>query len=110
MRLETLLDIAVHDSNLYLHLLSLEPSTGIAKVIRWIATPTTFSVNELLNPRSPWHLFLLLPSDGLGLPSNLQSLLSARWSIQTGVPSRLLQNFPPKSTNSSTHDRAPPRR
>lgn len=97
-----------------LHLVSLSPSTTIsnfldtlrssalqplivAKVIRWIITPTSLSVNELLHPPRPWHLFLLLPSDPNTFPSNLESLVSAHWSIKAGIPSRLLQDFPARN-------------
>ncbi len=70
---------------------------AVAKVIRWIITPTILSVNELLHPPSTWHLFLLLPSDPRLLPQNLEILLSAHWSIKAGIPRRLLQDFPSKN-------------
>ncbi len=69
----------------------------VAKVIRWIITPTTLSVNKLIQPPSPWHLFLLVSSETPVLPSDLSDLLSAHWSIQAGIPSRLLQDFPSKN-------------
>lgn len=93
-----------------LHLVSLSPSTSqsrflsalssssslkpliVAKVIRWIITPTTLSVPALLHPKSPWDLFVV--TEGRSpLPTDLQSMLVDYWSITAGVPSRLANGF-----------------
>ena len=64
----------------------------IAKVIRWIITPTQLSVQALLHPKSPWDLFIVTESLS-PLPSNLKSMLADYWSITAGVPSRLVNGF-----------------
>ncbi|KAL8659917.1 MAG: hypothetical protein Q9202_006898 [Teloschistes flavicans] len=68
-----------------------------AKVIRWIITPTTLSKEPLLTTHSPWHILLILPGALTTLPQHLQPLIQNQWSIQAGIPSRIISTFP--STN-----------
>jgi hypothetical protein len=64
----------------------------IAKVIRWIITPTQLSVPALLHPKSPWDLFIVTEGPS-SLPSDLKLMLVGYWSLTAGVPSRLVNNF-----------------
>ena len=64
----------------------------VAKVIRWIITPTQLSAPALLHPKSPWHLFIVTEGP-LPLPSDLKSMLADYWCITAGVPSRLVNGF-----------------
>ncbi|KAL8779383.1 MAG: hypothetical protein Q9203_001485 [Teloschistes exilis] len=68
-----------------------------AKVIRWIITPTTLSKKPLLSPPSPWHVLLILPGALTTLPEHLQGLIKNQWSVQAGIPSKLISTF--TSTN-----------
>ena len=76
---------------------SLKPLT-IARVIRWIITPTFLSQEPLLSQSPPWDLLLILPDAVISLPANLEPLVRSTWSIQAGVPSKLISSF--KSRNS----------
>ena len=71
---------------------SLEPII-VARVIRWIITPTSLSKEPLLSQSSPWDLLLILPDAIKSLPAELGSLVRRIWSIQAGVPSKLLTSF-----------------
>ena len=64
----------------------------VAKVIRWIITPTQLSVSALLRPKSPWDLFIVTEGPS-PLPSDLKAMLADYWSIAAGVPSRLVHGF-----------------
>lgn len=68
-----------------------------AKVIRWIITPTALSKEPLLSPPSPWHILLILPDALTILPEHLQGLIKNQWSVQAGIPSKLISTF--TSTN-----------
>ena len=70
---------------------SLKPLV-VARVIRWIITPTELSVPALLQPKSPWGLFIVTEGPS-PLPSDLKSMLADYWSITAGVPSRLVNGF-----------------
>lgn len=64
----------------------------ISKVIRWVITPTTISAQELLHPKKPWDLLVIvLGSDPL--PENLKQKIEVHWSVTSGVPSRLTKDF-----------------
>lgn len=65
----------------------------IAKVARWIITPSTLSTAALLQPSQPWDILLILPGASPSLPEQLQDMIKDQWSIQTGIPSRLLVSF-----------------
>ena len=71
---------------------SLKPLT-LARVVRWIITPTTLSREPLLSRSPPWDLLLILPDAVKSLPANLESLVRSTWSIQAGVPSKLISSF-----------------
>jgi hypothetical protein len=92
-----------------IHLLSLKPRTTLpefltslstaeiqplitSKVLRWIILPTSLSTSILLAQNIHWDLLLILPTTE-SLPSGPLSLTDHRWSVITGVPSKLLQNF-----------------
>ena len=96
-----------------LHLLSLAPSTDIprfldavhtsglkpltiARVVRWIILPSHTSTDALLAQNIHWDVLLSLPSAS-GLPSSLQPHIAHQWSVQAGVPSRLLSDFESKN-------------
>ncbi|KAL8626922.1 hypothetical protein Q9189_007384 [Teloschistes chrysophthalmus] len=68
-----------------------------AKVIRWIITPTSLSKESLLSPSSPWHVLVILPGALTTLPEHLQPLIENQWSIEAGIPSKLISTF--SSTN-----------
>ncbi|KEF63156.1 uncharacterized protein A1O9_01132 [Exophiala aquamarina CBS 119918] len=92
------------------HLISLTPSTSIpsfvqavrststikplviSKVVRWIITPTTISAKELLNPKKPWDLLLIVLGND-ALPKSLKDKIEVHWSVTSGVPSRLTSSF-----------------
>ena len=65
----------------------------VARVIRWIITPTSLSREPLLSQSPPWDLLLILPDAVRSLPANLESLVRRTWSIQAGVPSKLRSSF-----------------
>ena len=68
----------------------------IAKVIRWVIRPEKLSVNPLLHPTSPYDLFIV--TEGAAqLPDKLKSMTKAYWSINAGVPSRLVNDFHSKN-------------
>jgi hypothetical protein len=79
-----------------LHKTTLKPLV-IAKVARWIITPSTLSKVALLQPSQPWDILLILPGASNQLPENLRGIIKDQWSIQAGIPSRLLASF--NSTN-----------
>lgn len=100
-----------------LHLISLNTSTSlksfisllkslpenqqpitISKVVRWIITPETIDTNLLLHPKKPYDLLLIFPNTD-PLPSNLTSHIHNKYSLQVGIPSRLLKDF--KTTNNA---------
>lgn len=71
---------------------SLEPLV-IAKVVRWIITPSTLSTAALLHLSQPWDILLILPGASHLLPEALQDMIKDQWSIQAGIPSRLIASF-----------------
>jgi len=64
----------------------------ISKVIRWIITPSTISAKELLHPKKPWDLLLIVLGND-ALPKNLKDQIEVHWYVTTGVPSRLTNSF-----------------
>ena len=70
----------------------------IARVVRWIITPTSLSREPLLSQSPPWDLLLILPNAIKSLPADLRSLVRSSWSIQAGVPSKLLTSFESKNS------------
>lgn len=68
-----------------------------AQVVRWIITPTTLSKHSLITPTYPWDLMLILPNSVTSLPAGIQPMIHQSWSIQAGIPSKLLQNFPTRN-------------
>jgi len=79
-----------------LHKSSFKPLV-IAKVARWIITPSELSTVALLRPSQPWDILLILPGASHSLPEDLQGMIRDQWSIQAGIPSKLLASF--NSTN-----------
>ena len=70
----------------------LKPLT-VARVVRWIITPTSLSREPLLSQSPSWDLLLILPDAVKSLPVDLESLVRSTWSIQAGVPSKLISSF-----------------
>ena len=70
----------------------LKPLT-VARVVRWIITPTSLSREPLLSQSPSWDLLLILPDAVKSLPADLESLVRSTWSIQAGVPSKLISSF-----------------
>lgn len=68
----------------------------ISRVVRWIILPSRISTENLLARNIPWDLFIILPSTS-ALPPSLTNLVQYHWSINAGVPSRLVQNFSHKN-------------
>jgi len=68
----------------------------IGRVVRWIILPTSISTDKLLAQNIHWDLLLTLPNAD-PLPPSLQELIKHQWSVQAGVPSRLLQDFQAKN-------------
>lgn len=79
-----------------LHRTSLRPLV-IAKVVRWIITPSELSKVALLRPLQPWDILLILPGASHSLSEDLQTMIKDQWSIQAGIPSSLIDTF--NSTN-----------
>ncbi|KAF1972264.1 hypothetical protein BU23DRAFT_165061 [Bimuria novae-zelandiae CBS 107.79] len=94
-----------------LHLFALSPSTHpsflkalkanvsplvVARVIRWIILPTTFSTSHLLARNIHWDYLIILPSTSPLSPDVLEKV-QHHWYITAGVPSRLVQNFAEKN-------------
>lgn len=73
----------------------LKPLT-IARVVRWIILPTTISTDKLLAQNIHWDILLTVP-DTSPLPSDLQKFVKRQWSVQAGVPSRIVQDFKSKN-------------
>ncbi|KAK5064427.1 hypothetical protein LTR84_000260 [Exophiala bonariae] len=69
----------------------------ISKVIRWIITPGTISAQELLQPKKPWDLLLIVLGND-PLPDSVKSKIELHWSVTAGVPSRLTNNFDQTNT------------
>ncbi|KAH7317776.1 hypothetical protein BKA65DRAFT_438873 [Rhexocercosporidium sp. MPI-PUGE-AT-0058] len=84
----------------FLHTLSttpLKPIT-ISRVIRWIILPTTLSTSPLLAQNIHWDVLLILPSSAnTPLPPALKNQIKHHWSIEAGVPSRLLKDYEVKN-------------
>ena len=76
---------------------ALKPLT-VARVVRWIVTPTFLSRESLLSQSPPWDLLLILPDAVRSLPANLESLVRSTWSIQAGVPSKLISSYESKNS------------
>ncbi|KAL2354269.1 hypothetical protein BJ546DRAFT_912050 [Cryomyces antarcticus] len=91
-----------------LHLIALQPSTSlaaflahlaqttprpliVAKVLRWMITPTTLSVEPLL--AHSWDVLVLLPTAAATLPAQLAAHAAAVFTLRAGVPSRLVADF-----------------
>ncbi|KAH6715916.1 hypothetical protein BKA61DRAFT_478504 [Leptodontidium sp. MPI-SDFR-AT-0119] len=71
----------------------LKPLT-ISRVIRWIILPTSLSTVPLLAQNIHWDILLILPSpSNTSLPASLQKQIKHQWSIEAGVPSRLLKDY-----------------
>lgn len=68
-----------------------------AKVVRWIITPSQLSKKALVHPSQPWDVVVILPHATQSLPDNLQGMIEDQWSIQAGIPSKLVASF--ASTN-----------
>ncbi|KAF2091813.1 hypothetical protein K490DRAFT_31564 [Saccharata proteae CBS 121410] len=64
----------------------------ISRVVRWIITPTAISVDPLLSKHIHWDLLIILPSAS-DLPAALKPQIAVQWTVQAGVPSRLVNNF-----------------
>jgi len=70
---------------------NLHPLT-IARVIRWIILPTSISVSSLLAQNIHWDVLLILPSSD-PLPVPITALIGHHFTLEAGVPSRLLKDF-----------------
>ncbi|KAG0646806.1 hypothetical protein D0Z07_6105 [Hyphodiscus hymeniophilus] len=68
----------------------------VSKVIRWIILPTSTSTSALLAHNIHWDILLIIPSTD-PLPQALQKHIQHQWSLQSGVPSRILQDFAAKN-------------
>lgn len=68
-------------------------SLTLARVVRWIITPTILSREPLLSKSPPWDLLLILPDAVRSLLSDIECLVRSTWSIQAGVPSKLISSF-----------------
>ncbi|KAL2065543.1 hypothetical protein VTL71DRAFT_3213 [Oculimacula yallundae] len=76
---------------------SLKPLT-ISRIIRWIILPSKLSTVPLLSKNIHWDILLILPSpSSVPLPELLQIQISHQWSIEAGVPSRLLKDYEEKN-------------
>ncbi|CZS96883.1 uncharacterized protein RAG0_06046 [Rhynchosporium agropyri] len=75
---------------------SLKPLT-ISRVIRWIILPSHLSTIPLLAQNIHWEILLILPSLSSPLPSSLQHEVTHHWSLEAGIPSRLLENYASKN-------------
>ena len=75
---------------------SLQPLI-VARVVRWIITPTELSKHSLLNPTTCWDLMLIFPNGPILLPPELQSMIHESWSIQAGIPSKVITSFETKN-------------
>jgi len=76
-------------------------STGIkpytiGRVVRWIILPSSTSTDKLLSQNIHWDLLLTLPTTDT-LPPNLLKFVKHEWTVQAGVPSRILQDFKAKN-------------
>lgn len=74
-----------------------DPSTAplvTSRVIRWIITPTTLSVDPLLTQTPPWDILLITRGDASPLPEPLTRHIGAAFTLQAGVPSALVTQFP----------------
>lgn len=98
-----------------LYLLSLNPQTTlkefitslksydltpltISRVVRWIIVPEEIDTAQLLEPIRPYDLLLILNGTD-PLPGPLESKTSAIYTLQIGVPSRLLKDFSSRNQN-----------
>ena len=74
---------------------SLEPLT-VARVVRWVILPSSISTSILLARNIRWDVLLILPSTS-PLPADIQSLVAHQFTLQAGVPSRLISDFAAKN-------------
>ncbi|PVH82025.1 hypothetical protein DL98DRAFT_570870 [Cadophora sp. DSE1049] len=76
---------------------SLKPLTA-SRIIRWIILPTSLSTAPLLAQNIHWDILLILPSPAsTPLPESLQKLIKHQWSIEAGVPSRIISGYEDKN-------------
>lgn len=71
----------------------------LARVVRWMITPTELSVDPLLKQK--WDV-LVIYKGTTGLPEQLRSSVKYLFTIQAGVPSSIVNNF--KGTNAKLLD------
>jgi len=89
------LDVPVPEFLSELSSSTLKPLT-IARVVHWIILPTLTSTDPLLAQNIHWDILLTLPNTE-PFPSNLQKLIKHQWSVQAGIPSRILLDFKAKN-------------
>lgn len=70
-----------------------------ARVVRWIVKPTRFSKDALLNTPQQWEILLILPEATASLPPALNKLVKHSWSIQAGIPSKLVSSLEATNRN-----------
>ena len=69
-----------------------------AKVSRWIITPYRLSKEPLLHPSQPWDVLLILHSTNKHIPKNLLPMIKEEWSLQAGIPSKIVDSFETTNT------------
>lgn len=95
---------------LTLHLLSLQPGTDVKAFVQSVQSSPDVEVVVASRPRHfvirpekidvnpltirKWDLMLLLRSPENGIPPKLRSLISAEYSVNVGIPSKLLKTYP----------------
>ena len=65
----------------------------VARVCRWIVKPTILSKDILLSEAQSWDLLLILPDISQTFPESLRTLVCQKWTIQAGIPSKLLDTY-----------------
>ncbi|KAK0111547.1 hypothetical protein ONS95_001900 [Cadophora gregata] len=77
---------------------SLKPLTT-SLIHRWIILPSSLSIAPLLAQNIHWDILLILPSPSdTRLPASLQDLIQHQWTIEVGIPSRILKGYEAKNS------------
>ncbi|KAL6722360.1 hypothetical protein ACLMJK_001467 [Lecanora helva] len=96
------LNVPVSDFCRALYATPLKPLV-LARVLRWIVQPTTLSKDALLS--QDWDVLLIVHVSNATLLQSVAHLIHKTWTIQGGVPSRILASY--DKTNASLLDPDP---
>jgi hypothetical protein len=69
-----------------------------ARVVRWIILPSSVSTASLLARNNHWDILLIFEAGVSALPEKCQNMVSASWTCDCGIPSRITTSFKEKNS------------